>query len=119
MKKYLVFLLLPAVAILQFCSPGKKSTTTSTSTPAPTMAKTTFEADVKPIVLQKCGPCHTTGNKEHIGEYAIGKQTIDDVIERINKEPNERGFMPMKHEKLSDSLINVFVKWKADGLLEK
>lgn len=113
MKKYLVLLLLPAVVILQFCSPSKKA-----SNPPPVPA-TTFETDVKPLVNLKCAPCHTMGTKAHIGEYAIGKEQIDSIIVRIKKEPTEKGFMPMKHDKLSDSAINVFVKWKADGLLEK
>ena len=47
------------------------------------------------------------------------KETIDDILVRIKANPGDKGFMPFKHDKLSDSLINVFVKWKSDGLAEK
>ena len=40
-------------------------------------------------------------------------------LKSIQLNPGEKGFMPFKHPKLSDSTINVFVKWKEDGLLEK
>ena len=115
MKKYFVFLLLPAFALLQFCSSSKKS---AASNP-PAMAKFNFEDHVKPLVASNCAPCHTTGNKSHLLEYAVAKQEADDVIRRISLAPEDKGFMPFKHPKLSDSAIAVFAKWKADGLLEK
>ena len=108
MKKYLVFLLLPALALLQFCSSSKKAA----------VVKSNFDDNVKPLVSTKCAPCHTTGSKSHIAIYDTAKLHVDDIIRRISLNPTEKGFMPMKHEKLSDSAINVFVKWKSDGLLE-
>ena len=109
MKKRLVFLLLPAFAILQFCSPSKKAT----------VVKSNFEENIKPLVSTSCSPCHTTGNKSKLLEFAVAKEQADDIIRRINLTPADKGFMPFKHPKLSDSAIAVFVKWKADGLLEK
>ena len=122
MKKYLVLLLLPVVLVFQFCSSTKKTSGTSASTPAtstPTVAKMTFEHDLKPLISEKCGPCHTTGNKKKLDVYAGSKETVDDMIARIEKNPGEKGFMPFRHDKLSDSAINVFKQWKTDGLLEK
>ena len=116
MKKYFVILLLPAFALLQFCGSSKKSTTPPPST---SMAKFTFEDHVKPLVSANCGPCHTMGNKSHLLEYAVAKNEADDIIHRISLAPEDKGFMPFKHPKLSDSAIAVFVKWKADGLMEK
>jgi len=115
MKKYFVFLLLPALMVLQFCSSSKKSSTA----PPPAVAKFTFEDHVKPLVSIKCAPCHTTGNKSHLLEYAIAKERADSIIRRVSLNPGDKDFMPFKHDKLSDSAINVFVKWKADGLQEK
>ncbi len=43
---------------------------------------------------------------------------IDAILDRINKNPEDRGFMPFKHPKLPDSTINVFVNWKKNGLRE-
>ncbi|CAN5758452.1 hypothetical protein BH10BAC3_BH10BAC3_21780 [soil metagenome] len=114
MKKYLIFLLLPAFALLQYCSSSKKA-----KAPAATVAKFTFEDHVKPLVSASCAPCHTTGNKLHLLAYNNSMQNIDSIIYRVKLSPGEKGFMPFKHDKLSDSAINVFVKWKADGLLEK
>jgi hypothetical protein len=51
--------------------------------------------------------------------YATAKTNIDEMITRIQLNPGDKGFMPFKHPKLPDSTIQVFVKWKADGLLEK
>jgi hypothetical protein len=47
------------------------------------------------------------------------KSHIDEIIRRTNLAPTERGFMPQRHPKLADSVLQVFAKWKADGLLEK
>ena len=113
MKKYLLLLVLPGLTLLQFCSSSKKSKAV-----AP-VAKINFDDHAKPLVNSSCGPCHTTGNKTHIGDYKLASEHIDDIIHRISLNPTDKGFMPMKHDKLPDSLINVFVKWKADGLLEK
>lgn len=85
------------------------------------MAKTTYTANVQQLVIANCSPCHIPPNnrKKPYDTYAALKGDIDDIISRIEKNPDDRGFMPFKHAKLSDSVINVFVKWKADGLLEK
>ena len=45
---------------------------------------------------------------------------IDEMIRRIELNPGEKGFMPFKKkEKLSDSTVNVFKKWRDQGLAEK
>jgi hypothetical protein len=114
MKKYLLLLLLPGFTLLQYCSSSKKA-----KAPAATVAIVNFDDHVKPLVNSKCGPCHTVGNKTHIGIYKEAVEHADDIIRRINLTPGEKDFMPAKHDKLSDSVIAVFAKWKADGLLEK
>jgi len=97
---------------LQFCSSTKK-----VQQEAP---KTTFEADVLPLVTTHCAPCHVpNGKREHLNNYAAAKEHIDEIITRIQKNPGEKGFMPFKRDKLSDSTIQVFVQWKNEGLLEK
>ncbi len=82
----------------------------------------TYEANVKPMVLNSCTPCHIPGkggNKKPLDNYESAKASIDDVVHRIELNPADKGFMPMKHDKLSDSAVAVFKKWKVDGLLEK
>ena len=50
--------------------------------------------------------------------YQNVKTDIDEIIRRIQLNPGERGFMPMKHPKLSDSSIAIFINWRNDGLIE-
>lgn len=112
MKKLVLCGLLVAGFLFQYCTSSKK---------VADVPRTTYTADVAPLITQNCSPCHIPprGNKGPLNTFETAKANIDESIERINKAPGDRGFMPFKHPKLSDSVINVFVKWKADGLLEK
>ncbi len=113
MKKIILISLLSAGTIFQFCS-----TTKQAQVP---VAKVTYAGNVQPLIQNNCSPCHIPpkGNKEALNTYESAKAHIDESITRIKRNPDEKGFMPFKHPKLSDSTINVFVKWKDDGLLEK
>ena len=103
------------ITFFTYCGGSKKAQVT------PPPAKTTFEANVLPLIHSKCSPCHIPGqgNKEPYVTAASVRADIDDIIHRIGLQPGDKGFMPMKHPRLSDSTINVFVQWKADGMLEK
>lgn len=117
MKQTLILLGICAVITLfTYCGGSKKAQVT----PLPP-AKMTFEANVLPVIQSKCGPCHIPGqgNKEPYVTAAAVKADIDDIIHRIGLQPGDKGFMPVRHPRLSDSTINVFVQWKADGMLEK
>jgi len=118
MKKLLVLaLFLMTLTVFQYCSSSKKSTTKTT---AKVPAKLNYTKNVQALVVANCSPCHfpPKGNKLPLATYASVKDNIDDILSRIQKNPTDRGFMPFKHAKLADSTINVFVKWKADGLME-
>ena len=114
MKKFSLVLLLSGAFILPFCTASKKAASGN-------VRKVTYMADVQPIVTTSCAPCHfpPKGNKKPYDTYAAVKGDIDSILVRINKNPTDKGFMPMRHPKLSDSLLHVFVQWKADGLLEQ
>lgn len=105
-----------AMLLLSNCSNTKKVATV----PVP---KTTYETNLQTLVTANCSPCHIPANggrKRAYDNYANLKSDIDEIIRRIDMNPTDRGFMPFrKAEKLSDSVINVFKQWKADGLLEK
>jgi hypothetical protein len=106
------------VLVFSYCTHTKKA---SASAP-PVAAKTTYENDIKPLIMGKCAPCHipaSGGNKKAYDSYAAAKEDIDDMIHRITLNPGEHGFMPARKPKLSDSTIAVFKQWKADGLTEK
>ena len=112
MKKLCVLLLLTAPFVLQFCSSSKN---VAKATP-----KLTYSANVQPILVANCSPCHfpPKGNKKAFDNYTAVKVNIDSLIERVSRNPTDKGFMPFKHSKLADSTINVLVQWKKDGMLE-
>jgi hypothetical protein len=113
-KLSLALALFAAVLLFQFCSSTK-----STTAAAPVAVN--FEKNIKPVIQATCAPCHIAGqgNKKSLDNYTNAKEFADDIIARIQKNPGERGFMPMRHDKLTDSTIAVFVDWKKAGLLEK
>jgi nitrate/TMAO reductase-like tetraheme cytochrome c subunit len=115
MKKINILLIVSLIGFFQYCASSKKATTTS----AP--VSLTYISNVQPTIIANCSPCHIPpkGFKKALDTYDAAKTNISDMIRRINLNPNDKGFMPFKHNKLSDSVINIFVKWNADGLLEK
>lgn len=112
MKKILLILLLVVGVLFQFCSSAKKAQAA--------VPKVTYTANVQPLITNNCSPCHIPpkGNKLALNTYEAAKANVEDMLVRMQKNPDEKGFMPFKHPKLSDSTINAFVQWKADGLQE-
>ena len=117
MKKiYISSLVVMMAFFLSYCHTAKKAAA------APAPAAVTYEGNIKPIILNSCSPCHVPskgGNKEALDNYVEAKKDVDDIIRRIQLKPEERGFMPMRHPKLSDSTIAVIKQWKDSGLAEK
>jgi hypothetical protein len=100
-----------------YCSPGRKTA----SAPVVTNPLWAYNTDVQPLVEAKCSPCHIPskgGNKEDLHTYTSVKEHIDDIIRRVQLNPGDKGYMPLKHPKLSDSAIKVFKSWKANGMVE-
>jgi hypothetical protein len=116
MKKYYALLLLVATAIMfSYCGNSKKL---SKSAPP----KMVYENSLQTLIVGNCSPCHIPqkgGQKKSYDNYANVKGDIDEIIRRIELHPDEKGYMPFKRERLSDSTIAVFKQWKTDGLLEK
>ena len=116
MKKiYFIALVSVAVLVLANCGSSKK-----VAAAAP--AKLTYQSNVQALVEAHCSPCHIPakgGRKKAYDTYASVQGDIDEIIRRIELEPGQRGFMPFKNAKLSDSTIAQFKQWKADGMLEK
>lgn len=115
MKKIFVFASLAIVTLtVSYCTASKKATKVP--------VKLNYETDVKAVVEANCSPCHIPakgGRKQALDSYAAVNKNIDDILRRIQLNPTDRGFMPDRRPKLSDSTINVFKQWKTDGLLEK
>jgi len=116
MKKYFTMSAIIAVVILlSNCHTAKKA---STETAAP---KLTYQANLQSLVGNNCSPCHFPskgGNKKPFDSYEAVKSNIDSMIVRIELNPGDKGFMPFKRSKLSDSTIAVFKQWRDSGLAE-
>ena len=115
MRKFYILLFIASTFLLQLCTTKKKAQSSSSK-----VSKVTYVADIQPLVVKHCSPCHIPpqGKKEPLNTFAAMKSNIDEVIESIQKNPGEHGFMPARKPKLSDSTITVFVNWKKGGLLE-
>jgi mono/diheme cytochrome c family protein len=101
------------VLIFSNCSATKKVAAAPAST---------YETHIQTLVMNNCSPCHIPskgGNKKAFDNFANVKSDIDEIIRRIELNPGEKGYMPFKRAKLSDSTIHVFKQWKSDGMLEK
>lgn len=115
MNKFVIIAAILSVSfVLVYCNPAKRA--------AKTTVKSTYSNDVSSLVVTFCSPCHIPANggkKKPYDSYATVKSDIDEIIKRIELNPGDKGFMPMRRTtRLSDSVIAVFKKWKDDGLVE-
>jgi len=117
MKKiYVSSLMVMMAVLLSYCHTAKKA-----AAAPPATAAITYDKSIQPIVLNSCTPCHVPskgGNKEALDNYDNAKKDIDGILRRIQLNPDEKGYMPAKHPKLSDSDIAAFKQWKDSGLVK-
>ncbi|HQW84673.1 MAG TPA: hypothetical protein PK987_09440 [Ferruginibacter sp.] len=116
MKKVFAILCLSAVILFAACA--KKNTATKTTV----TSTTSYAGEVFPLIQVKCSPCHLPskgGNKTSFENYESTKKHAAEILRRIELEPGQRGFMPMKHDKLSADEIAVFKNWVESGSAEK
>ena len=109
MKQNILVFSLFASTLIMSCSGSKKA-----QKKAPAV---TYTNHVQNLVSASCSPCHVgAGAKQKkLDTYDAAKTNIDDMIRRIQLNPTDKGFMPFKHPKLSDSTIQAFVDWRAAG----
>ena len=120
MKQIAVIIGLCSLTILFTYCGGSKKTQASVSQQIP-VAKVNYEDSLKPVIVATCSPCHTPGRGQ-LPSYltaATTQKDINDILQRIQLQPNERGFMPMKGHRLSDTAINLFKHWKEEGFVVK
>ena len=119
--KSLIFLILltGSVTLLTYCSSSKKARASAKME----ASKVVYENNLQLLIMSNCSPCHIKekgGTKKAYDNIENVKTDIDEIIRRMELNPTEKGFMPFrKTEKLSDSTILVFKKWKEDGMLER
>ncbi len=113
MKKNIFVLTLIAFTVFAAC--------TKKASPAKNKL-TTYTTDIAPLMQAKCSPCHLPskgGNKDNFENYENAKKHGAEMLERVIKNPGERGFMPKMNPKLSEEEISVIRKWIDDGMQEK
>ncbi len=116
MKRYYVLAAIAMTGILlSYCHGPKKAMASTT--------KSTYQDNLLPVIVANCSPCHIPskgGNKTAFDNYANVSTHIDEMLNRIQLNPTDKGFMPFKKtSRLSDSTIAVFKQWKDDGMVEK
>lgn len=112
-KVFISAIVLVLIFLFSYCSSSKKAANT---------AVVTYDVSILSVISDKCSPCHIPdkgGKIKPLNTYEAARAEIDDIIRRISLNPGEKGFMPFKHDKLSDSTIALFKQWKDDGLREK
>lgn len=115
MKK-LLYILTPAVLIIS-CE-SRTYEEISDNTPITEQVK--FITNVKPIVDANCVSCHSANGPasfKPLTNYDQVKANIDNILDRIQRPNGDPGKMPQGGS-LSQSQVNIFIKWKADGLNE-
>ena len=116
MKKISFILTVIIVTLFAACSQK------NSASKKPKVIPTTYTTDMMPIIQAKCSPCHVPskgGNKASFENYESAKKYGADMLARVQLNPGERGFMPMRHEKLTAEEIVIIKKWNEQGLLEK
>lgn len=105
------------LSVFSKCDPSKKMAETPTPPP-----KLTYETNLSAAVMNNCTPCHIPakgGRKKAYDNYDAVKTDIDEIIRRIELNPTDKGFMPLKKtSKLPDSTVSIFKQWRTDGLLK-
>ena len=113
MKKISFALMLIGIVVFAAC--------TKKASPAK-IIPTTYNIDILPLIQAKCTPCHLPskgGFKADFENYESAKKYGAEMLDRVMIAPGQRGFMPMKHDKLADTEIALIKKWNDQGLLEK
>ncbi|MGY6650150.1 Ig-like domain-containing protein [Wenyingzhuangia sp. IMCC45574] len=84
-----------------------------------TPGKVTFTKDIKPLIENKCGSCHTSGPNRLYNVYTTASNRIDNIINRINRNATgDNELMPQGGPKLSPTELALFQQWVTDGKLE-
>lgn len=84
----------------------------------------TYSEHIKPIFDSNCIACHSN---PAINGAGVPLTTLSEVqssientnlIERINKQSGEGGFMPLGGSRIPQASIDLIVQWQSDGFAE-
>ncbi|MGH1519784.1 c-type cytochrome [Chryseobacterium sp. JK1] len=114
MKKLTLLLVAAAATLLVAC---ESRTYEEISDNTPITLPANYTADIKPIMDNNCASCHSATSFKPLVTYDQVKNNIDGILDRIQRANGVPGKMPQGGS-LSSAQINIFIKWKADGLTE-
>ena len=91
---------------------GTLTVTVKEGTPEPE-PKITY-AQVRPILSANgCIGCHAG-----FGSFSGARSSITGILDRVQRQPGQAGFMPQGGQPLSTAEVNTLKKWVEDGLTE-
>ncbi len=120
--KRIILLLIFNLAIFSSCT-NVSEDDLIVKTPQPVL--TTFNDDVKVIIDNNCIVCHSNppvnGAPVAFTTFSNVKNAVmnSNLINRISSQAGEAGAMPFGGPRLPQNLIDIIIKWEADGLLEE
>ena len=76
--------------------------------------KTSYEVDVRPILVKNCVRCH-----DLFSEYFGAQAYANEISERIKLTESDKRYMPQFSTPVPQKDIAIIEKWISDGLLEK
>lgn len=78
-----------------------------------------YTKDISPMITRSCTPCHfpDEGKKKFLDTYDAVKDNIEDILVRVQKPVDAKGYMPFKSKKpaLTDEEINKVKLWAGQG----
>jgi len=108
----LVVLLLIAFTF-QFCK--TKQTTVTLKKINKSEVLVSYIKDIRPIMVQKCTPCHfpERGKKELLHTFGKTQEYVMAIIKRVQLPTTHKKFMPFKSKKtpLTKAEIKLFTDW--------
>lgn len=112
MEKKLITLFIFLAIFLQYC---KSAQTTSITKSKKNMVVVSYLKDVLPLMEKNCTPCHFPefGKKKMLNTYETTKESINEILTRVQLPVNHEEFMPYKSKKpqLTSSEINLLKEW--------
>lgn len=121
MKTLSLFLLITLSLTLFGCTNLSEEDLTEQADPTDII---TYTQHIKPIFDTNCIACHSSpainGAVVSLTSYNSVRSSIENtnLIDRINWQPGQAGFMPLGGSRLPQNLIDLVVQWESEGFLE-
>jgi mono/diheme cytochrome c family protein len=84
----------------------------------------TYTEQIKPIFDSNCVACHSNpainGAGVPLTTFGEVKSSIEntDLIDRINRQSGEGGFMPLGGSRMPQASIDLIIQWESEGFAE-